>query len=527
MNTISVHLFLSAIVFYSASMTAGQSNAKERLPNVVVIFADDLGYGDVGCYGATKLKTPNIDRLAKEGRRFIDAHSASAVCTPSRYALITGEYPFRKGLSVPVFLKTGLVFDPNRLTVADVMKNAGYATACIGKWHLGFGTKAPNWNGELKPGPLEVGFDYYYGVPVVNSHPPFVYVENHRVVGHVKDDPFVFGKKAKTQTFPEKMGINQIGGADAAHALYKDEAVGTRLTEKSIDWIKANNDKPFFLYLATTNIHHPFTPAPRFKGSSECGRYGDFVHELDWIVGEVMKTLEEQSLADSTLVIFTSDNGGMINQGGQAAIRKGHRLNGELLGFKFDAWEGGHRVPFIARWPGKIKPGSVSGQLISNVDLLGTMAALTNQQLKPDDAPDSFNVLPALIGEPGEPIRDHLVLGARMPSHLALRTGDWVYIGAKGGGGFTGSRPGAHALGGPAAIKFAGETNSDIVDGRLRKNAPAKQLYHLGSDLSQRQNVIRKNSKRAEQMHAQLQKIRAGKRTRPNAATTEPQKRGN
>ncbi|MEK6234451.1 MAG: sulfatase-like hydrolase/transferase, partial [Planctomycetales bacterium] len=295
-----------------ALMCGAVAAAADEPPNVVVIFADDLGYGDVGCYGAKKLKTPNIDRLAKEGRRFTDAHSASAVCTPSRYALITGEYPFRKRLSKPVFLKTGLVVDPDRTTVADVMKNAGYATAWVGKWHLGFGKLTPDCNGDLKPGPLEVGFDYYFGVPVVNSHPPFVFVENHRVVGLAAEDPFVYGKAAKTQAFPEKMGLTQIGGADAAHALYRDESVGTRLMEKSVEWIKANRDKPFFLYLATTNIHHPFTPAPRFRGTSQCGRYGDFVHELDWIVGQVTDALEQLGLADDTLVIFTSDNGGMI-----------------------------------------------------------------------------------------------------------------------------------------------------------------------------------------------------------------------
>ena len=477
-------------------------------PNVVLIFADDLGYGDLGCYGATKLKTPNIDRLAKEGRRFTDAHSASAVCTPSRYALLLGEYPFRKGLSRPVFLKTGLVFDPDRLTAADVMKNAGYATACIGKWHLGFGRTQPDWNGDLEPGPLEVGFDYYFGVPVVNSHPPFVFVENHRVVGLVPDDPFVFQKKAKTRVFPEKMGLDQIGGADAAHALYKDEAVGTRLTEKSLEWIKANSDRPFFLYLATTNIHHPFTPAPRFQGTSECGRYGDFVHELDWIVGEVINVLEEEGLADNTLVIFTSDNGGMINQGGQDAIRKGHKLNGHLLGFKFDAWEGGHRVPFVARWPGMIEAGSVSDQLISNVDLLGTLAALTGQKLEPGEGPDSYNVLPALTRTPEKPVRDHLVLAAARPTHLALREGKWMFIGAKGGGGFGGTRPGEHLLGGPAALKFAGQTNSDIVDGKFKKDAPAEQLYNLDADPSQSQNVIRENAELAKAMRARLEKLK-------------------
>jgi arylsulfatase A-like enzyme len=495
------------IVFITAAVTCQQLAADQR-PNVVVIFADDLGYGDLSCYGATKLQTPNIDQLAREGRRFTDAHSASAVCTPSRYALLTGEYPFRKNLSKPVFLRTGLVIDTNRQTIGTVLQEAGYATACIGKWHLGFGKKAPDWNGDLKPGPLEVGFDYYFGVPVVNSHPPFVYVENHKVVGLVPEDPFVFGRKAKTKEYPEKMGIDQIGGADAAHALYDDEAVGTRLVEKSVEWIKANKQRPFLLYLATTNVHHPFTPAKRFQGTSQCGRYGDFVHELDWMVGEIMRTLEEQGVAENTLVVFTSDNGGMFNIGGQDAWDAGHRLNGELLGFKFGAWEGGHRVPFIARWPGKIEAGSTSSQLISNVDMIATFAALAGVALKEGQGRDSVNILPALTGEPAEPLRDHLVLAASKPSHLVLRQGKWVYISARGSGGFTGAKRGGHAFGGPAAISYAGYVNSDIENGKIKKDAPPAQLYDLETDLKQTTNVYRQHPEVVSRMKAVLDEYR-------------------
>ena len=484
-------------------------------PNVVIIFADDLGYGDLSCYGATKLKTPNIDRLARQGRRFTDAHSASAVCTPSRYALLTGEYPFRKELWVPVFLKSGLILDTNQLTVAALMKKSGYSTACIGKWHLGFGDRTPKWNGDLKPGPLELGFDYYFGVPVVNSHPPFVFVENHRVVGLAPEDPLVYGAKSKTRVFPEKMGIDQIGGAQAAHALYDDSMVGTHLANKATKWIKDRKDQPFFLYLATTNIHHPFTPHPRFQGSSECGRYGDFVHELDWIVGEVTKTLDEQGLADNTLVIFTSDNGGMINQGGQEAWRQGHRMNSHLLGFKFDAWEGGHRVPFIVRWPGKIDANSTSKQLISNIDIIATMAALTNQTLQDGEGPDSVNILPAFVSDPPQPLREHLVLSPRRKSHLALRKGDWVYIGAQGGGGFSSKVPGSHLLGGPAALNFAGQINSEVTNGKIKRGAARSQLYNLASDPSQSKNVIREHPQQAKQMRALLDKIRTPPAPKP------------
>jgi arylsulfatase A len=498
-------IFMTLGVFLGSTFQVSGFSAEQQGPNVVLIFADDLGYGDVGCYGATRVRTPNIDKLAAEGRRFTDAHSASAVCTPSRYALLTGEYPLRKNLSRPVFLKTGLVIDTRQQTIASVMKDAGYATACFGKWHLGFGTDEPDWNGELKPGPLELGFDHYFGVPVVNSHPPFVYVEDHQVVGLVPDDPFVFGKKAKTREFPEKMAIDQIGGADAAHALYDDEAVGTTLAAKAVDWIKARGKNPFFLYLATTNIHHPFTPAPRFKGTSGCGRYGDFIHELDWIVGEVMKTLEEQGVADDTLVIFTSDNGGMFNVGGQDAWDAGHRLNGELLGFKFGAWEGGHRVPFIARWPGRIEAASTSDQLISNIDMIATFAALTGSTLEQGQGRDSVNILSALTGDPKESLRKHLVLAPNKPTHLAVRKGRWMYIGAQGSGGFTAAKRGAHAFGGPAAITYAGYKNSDIENGKIKPDAPPAQLYNLQSDLKETQNLYREHPEVVSELSSLLE----------------------
>lgn len=483
-----------------------------KKPNVVVIFADDLGYGDLGCYGATKVKTPNIDRLAAQGRRFTDAHSASAVCTPSRYALITGVYPHRYGHNRPVFLRTGLIIDPQRQTLADLFKEAGYATACIGKWHLGFGTKTPNWNGDLKPGPLELGFDFYFGVPVVNSHPPFIWVENHRVVGLVDDDPFVYQKKAKTRSFPEKMGLDQIGGAEAAHALYDDEAVGTKLTAKATQWIKSQNKKPFFLYLAPTQIHHPFTPAPRFKGTSQCGPYGDFIHELDWMVGEVMQTLEKQGVADNTLVIFTSDNGGMFNVGGQNAWEAGHHMNGELLGYKFSAWEGGHRVPFIARWPGQVEAGSTSNQLISNIDIFATAAALTDSKIREGQGQDSTNMIPALTGAPDKPLRDHLVLSPFKPSHLSIRKGKWMYIGAQAGGGFTAAKRGAHAFGGPAAITYAGRQNSEIENGKIKKDSPPGQLYNLENDVKQTTNLYLQHPEIVHEMKSLLASYRTPKK---------------
>lgn len=512
-----------AVLSGACSLTADCVHAggcESSKPNVVIIYADDLGFGDLGCYGATKLKTPNIDRLAEEGRMFTDAHSASAVCTPSRYALLTGRYPFRKNLYCPVFHKAGLVIDADRLTLADLMRDRGYATACIGKWHLGFGDETPDWNGELKPGPLELGFDYYYGIPVVNSHPPFVYVENHRVVGLDPLDPFVLGKRAKTKAFQEKFGLATVGGAEAAHALYDDNLVAKVLTRKAVGWLEEKRDRPIFLYLATTNIHHPFTPQQRFKRTSECGRYGDFVHELDWMVGEVVKALEALKVAQNTLLIFTSDNGAMLNQGGQDAWKAGHRLNGGLLGFKFDAWEGGHRVPFIVRWPGKVEAGSRSDQLMGQVDMLATLAALTGYELKDDEGPDSFNMLPALLGHPEAQIRSHLVMAAeRGASHLALRSGKWVYIGAQGGGGARGRNLGDHGFGGPAAMAFTGQRNSDIADGRFKPDAPREQLYDLEADLSQTTNVVCEYPAVAARMKRRLEEIKRVGRTRTVSAS--------
>ncbi len=491
--------------------TPAHAQHSAELPNIVVIFADDLGYGDVGCYGATHVQTPNIDRLAKQGRRFTDAHSASAVCTPSRYALATGRYPVRhEDLWGPVFLRKPLVIDTERTCIGDVAKRAGYSTACIGKWHLGFGNQTPtDWNAPLTPGPLDLGFDYYFGMPVVNSHPPFVYVENDRVVGWNADDPFVYGETAETRAFDEKMGTDQIGGAKAAHALYDDEAVGTTLANKAAKWIRerSTEDAPFFLYFATTNIHHPFTPAKQFQGTSQAGPYGDFVHELDWIVGKVMTTLEEQGIADETLLIFTSDNGGMLNRGGQEAYRRGHRQNGDLFGFKFDAWEGGHRVPFIARWPSHIEPDSESNSLVSNIDLLATVAEIANQPLGPDEGPDSVSLLPAFEGEADTVVREDLLLAPLRPKNLSLRQGDWMFIRGRGGGGFSATNVGDHGLGGPAATTFTGQVNSDIADGKIKPDAPQQQLYNLATDPRQSTNVIREHPEIAAKLRARMEEI--------------------
>lgn len=438
---------------------AQQSPASTEVkPNVIIINVDDLGYGDIGCYGATKVKTPNIDRLASQGRSFMDAHSSSAVSTPSRYGLMTGQYPCREDIWGAIFLNQTLQIDTARTTIADVMKRSGYSTAIVGKWHLGFRTdEKMDWNKELAPGWWSHGCA-----------------------------PFV-----------------------------QRPAVATTLKDRAVQWIKEHKDSPFFLYYATTNIHHPFTPAERFVGTSEAGPYGDSIHELDWVVGEIMRTLDEEGLAGNTLLIFTSDNGGMLNHGGQRAWKAGHHINGKLLGFKFGAWEGGHRIPMIVRWPGRIPAGSVSNQLMSNVDMLATLAALTGYELQEQDGPDSFNMLPALIGNPGKMIRDHIIICPSQKSHLSIRKGKWVYIPAQNSGGFTGKNVGDHDLGGASAFQLTHRVNSDIENARIKPDAPSVQLYNLEEDPYQTTNVYEQHPKVARRLARILEeKIRKSDATR-------------
>ncbi|MGJ8677488.1 MAG: sulfatase family protein [Akkermansiaceae bacterium] len=508
---------MKSIITLATSLLFVGSSFAEKKPNVILIYADDLGYGDLSCYGATKVKTPRIDSLATEGRLFTDGHSPSAVCTPSRYSLLTGEYPFRKGIRAPIFLKKKLIIPEDTFTVADLMKDAGYKTGIIGKWHLGFQDRSPvDWNAPLKPGPLELGFDYYYGVPTVNSHPPFVYVENHHVVGHVYDansadyDPFSYdegaGKQGYTKELHEKMNLDDIGGSKAAHALYKDEGVGLHLAGKAVDWIDANKEEPFFLIFASTHIHHPFTPAPQFQGTSEAGPYGDFLHELDHIVGMILDKLEAEGLTDDTLVIFTADNGGMLNETGQEAWKLGHHMNGPLLGFKSDAWEGGHRVPFIAKWPTSIPAGTRSDQLISAIDLMSTLSSVTGTPLPAKAYADGVDMTEAFTGNPSEQIRDHLVCAPLGRQFLMIRKGKWAYLGGKGSSGW--NKASGHTISGVNSTRITGSKNSDIVNGSVMKDAPPAQLYDLEKDLSQTTNLYNEYPEVSQQLDALLKTYR-------------------
>jgi arylsulfatase A-like enzyme len=489
--------------------SSGQCSNK---PNVIIINADDLGYGDLSCYGAKQIKTPNIDRLAEKGRMFTDAHSASAVCTPSRYALLTGEYPFRKGIYGPCPEHMPLLIDPKKMSLARLFKENGYATSVIGKWHLGFGNEKCDWNKPLRPGPLELGFDYFFGIPMANSGFHYFYLENDRPYGWDPNDPLIKVKdpadRSPTPQFPEK-GQNTYGGAKKAHALYDDQMTAKIFTEKAVKWINRYKDEPFFLYLAPTNIHHPFTPHPRFTGTSKAGRYGDFTHELDWMVGQIVDTVEKYNLTENTLIIFTSDNGGMFNEGGKFSWKAGHRMNGDLLGFKFGVWEGGQRVPFIACWPDRIAANTKSDQLICNVDILSTMAALLGQPLSDSAAPDSYNMVKALTGNPSFQLRDHLILAGRHPKSISIRKGPWIFIPTRGDGGEALKR-----RGGPKAVAMSGRQNSDInPDGSIKDKAPLEQLYNLKNDPSQKNNCIRDHPEIAEDLKKLLKKLKNKQKT--------------
>jgi arylsulfatase A-like enzyme len=355
-------------------------------------------------------------------------------------------------------------------------------------------------------------------MPVVNSAPPYVYVENDHVVAGDPDDPLVYvGRNIKDPTPITLITLeagarvgNHFKGAVEAHKEFNDYEVGTRLTKEATGWIAARGENPFFLYFSTTNVHHPFTPAKRFQGTSEAGAYGDFVHELDWIVGEVMKSLEAAGVADNTLVIFTSDNGGMFNEGGRVAAKMGHKINGDLLGSKFGIWEGGHRVPFIARWPGQIEAGTVSDQLLCSIDLLASFAVLTGKEL--DDPKDSINILPALTGNPDGPLRTEMFMTPNKQTHMALRRGKWMFIPAKSDGGFRGSKPSDHAWGGASVTTLVGTPNSDIEDGKIKPGAAPAQLYDLEADVNQTTNLYYDHPEVTQKMSAAL------KQARPKAA---------
>ncbi len=447
-------LLLSLLVACSnLRASAAESSSKPQTPNIVLILSDDVGYGDVGCYGATLVKTPNIDRLAKEGRKFTDAHSPASTCTPTRRALLTGRYSWRQEPGSTIAPGDApLSIPPSTTTLPSLLKQAGYTTGAVGKWHLGLGGEnGPDWNGEIKPGPLELGFDYAFFMPATGDRVPCVYIEDHRIVGLDPNDPIKVSYRGKIGNdptgadHPEMLKLKPTQGHDATivngvsrigfmtggqKARWVDEDMADTYTKKALGFIERSHQKPFFLYLATHNIHVPRVPNSRYDDKTTLGKRGDSIVELDDIVGKVYAKLAELNVLDNTLLIFTSDNGGIIDDGYHDFVKSEHKCNGDLRGFKGSLFEGGHRLPFIARWPGKIPAGSEGHELITHVDFVATCAALTGVKIPDGMALDSINVLPALLGQKIEhPLRETFVAhngGTKGP--LAIRHGDWKLV---------------------------------------------------------------------------------------------------
>lgn len=471
---------------------AAQASATRDRPNIVVILADDMGSGDPGAYNsASRVPTPHLDRLAGEGMRFTDAHTPSSVCTPTRYGLLTGRYAWRTRLKSGVtWGYDPLLIEPGRMTVASLLKQHGYRTAAFGKWHLGLGDRdTTDYARPLRPGPGSVGFDYFFGIPASLDMDPYVYVENDGLVA------------PPTLTVAASKHRREGGGgfwrAGPIAPGFQHHEVMPTLTRRVVSYIEergaAPAGNPFFLYFPLSSPHTPWLPTAEFQGKSGAGPYGDFATQTDWTVGQVLDALERSGLRDNTLVIFTSDNGAHWLETDIA--RYGHRANGSLRGQKADIHEGGHRVPFLARWPGRVPAGSTSDQTIVLTDLLATVAAIVGAPLPDDAGEDSYDILPALLGRsPAAPIREAAVHHS-LHGMFAIRQGPWKLILGQGSGGFTA----------PAQVQpKAGE--------------PEWQLYNLESDPGERVNVFDRHPEVVGRLAALLLKYRSEGRSRPLAS---------
>jgi len=460
--------------------------AAER-PNIVFIMADDLGYGSVGCYGAPAqlVSTPAVDRLAREGVRFTDASTPASICSPTRYGVMMGRYPWRTRMKFGVVgVDDPLLPDPNRTSLAKWLKNRGYTTAAIGKWHLGYGSKRKEspqeWTGVLRPGALELGFDYHFAVPQNHGDKTGIYIENDGIYKLDSDKVFPYSKCF--------YGVPYFG-FDAPQRVNKD--VMETLTNKAVEWLERSGDKRFFLYFTPVAVHHPITPSDRMRGESGCGPYGDFIQDLDSSVERVLDTLDKLGVADNTLVVFTSDNGGDIpteeNRPECAAKALGLKSNGDLRGDKHTIWEGGVRVPYIVRWPGKAPAGTVSDTMINLMDTYATVADIMGGTAV---APDSFSFRKALSAPTtrGGSSRTSMVVG-NAQGILALRQGDWKYI--------EGTFP---------------ETWPENRRGHDYQGQALRQLYNLKTDPAEQNNVIDTHPELADELQQELDKIR-GERT--------------
>ena len=482
--TTFILLALSAIVLFGLVRT-GFSAEKPRNPNIVFILADDMGYGDPGCYNAnSKIPTPNIDGLATAGMRFTDAHAAGPLCHMSRYGLLTGRYPFRTDVSK--WRRQPLIED-GQMTIASLLKQNGYHTAMVGKWHLGF-----HENGYDKPlpgGPVDRGFDSFFGIRASTDIPPYFYIRGNQAVQPPTDH--IEARNSKEFWTPIQGEFWRAGGIAPdldlhdVLPLFAEEAVN--VIEKHT---RSKSEKPLMLYVAFPAPHTPWLPAEEFEGTSEASLYGDFTVMVDAMVGKVLKALDQAEMTDDTLVIFSSDNGPTWYDKDVEKFQ--HDSAGGLRGMKADAWEAGHRVPFIARWPGKVPANSVNDQLICFTDMLATFAAIVGQELPADAGPDSFNILPSLLNPKTDslPTRESLVIGSGNHT-MTIRKGDWKLIDGLGSGGFSK----------PSRIK-------------PQPGDPKGQLYNLANDPGETRNLYLENPEQAQRLTEMLKQTQRAGRSR-------------
>lgn len=499
-----------SLVAGCATMAAPATRVTLERPNIIVIVTDDLGYGDLSCYGAKKIATPNVDRLAAEGLRFTQAYAPASTCTPSRYSLLTGDYAWRQTAKKTSILDgdAPLAIEPGSLTLPEMLRRSGYATGIIGKWHLGLGDglKPVDFNKEIKPGPREIGFDYSYFIPATVDRVPSVWIENHRVVGldaadpisvsylkNISDEPTGLQHPELLRQAADKQhsgtiinGISRIGymkGGNAAR--FKDEELARTVADQTIAFMQGHSNQPFFLYVGMFEPHVPRVTGERFVGASECGVRGDVIVQIDMETGQIIDALERLHMMTNTLVLFTSDNGPILFDGyedNSVAESQGHQPAGGLRGWKYLVYEGGTRVPFIAWWPGKVRAG-VSDQMLCLTDVMRTCGALVGAKIPKRAAVDSLDELPVLLGMKSKPIRTSVVQQG-ISGAFAVRQGDWKYIPAnadKGGGGM-GS--GAN----PDDPRFA----AAIIREPL--------LFNLASDPGETNNVIAKFQDKAKEL---------------------------
>ncbi|WP_209330295.1 sulfatase family protein [Lunatimonas salinarum] len=494
MSNPNITLILAGIFgLFVRCSSADPRSAAESKPNIVVIYLDDLGYGDMSAYGAKSLKTPHMDRLANEGVRFTNGYASSATCSPSRYALLTGRYPWRNADAKILPGTAPLLIGTDELTLPKMLKEQGYTTAVVGKWHLGLGDGMVDWNQRVSPGPNEIGFDYSYIMAATQDRVPTVYLENGLVEGLDSTDPILvdYGKNFEGEPTgkdnPELLrirwhhghnnsivnGIPRIGYMKGGErAKWVDEDMADRFLEKSKSFIGQHADKPFFLYYALQQPHVPRTPHPRFEGSSGMGPRGDVILEADWCVGELLQTLEKEGLLENTLVIFTSDNGPVLNDGyydDAVELLGSHKPAGPLRGGKYSLFEAGTRVPFMAYWKGTIAP-KVSGALISQIDLLNSLAQLAGSEYRSEDGEELLDVL---MGKSDQG-RETLVLEAT--TRTALRHQNWVMI-----------------------PPYKGPTINQMVNIELGNDGDF-QLYDLDSDIGQQRNLASENKAKLQEM---------------------------